>query len=159
MGNTLSSVSLTLFEIINELYVAAASGILGLALLVHHGMSTCHVFRTLTVTAITVGSLVFVFQRSDRGEPSKSKVIVITGCDSGLGYSLAHHCCETGYTVFAGFLNLESQGALELQRIFDADIRRFQLDVTDSESVRAAVEVVDRFLVSNPQHGKQNGNL
>lgn len=155
MGNTISCVTLTLFEIANELYVAAASGILGMTLLVHHGLSTCHIFRTFTVTAITIGSLIYVFQSNERAEPSKSKVIVITGCDSGLGFSLAHYGCERGFTVFAGFLNLESQGAVELQRIFGGNIQRFQVDVTDAETVKTAVRAVEDYLENNTKHGKE----
>lgn len=154
MGNAICSISLTLFEIINELYVAAASGLLGLTVLIHHGFATCHVVRTLTVTAITVGSLIYVFQTNEKSEPSKLKVIVITGCDSGLGFSLAQHACERGFTVFAGFYNVESRGALELERICGGNIQKFEVDVTDAGKVTAAVDVVDSFLKNHGEYGK-----
>lgn len=156
MGNTISSISLTLFEIANELFVAAASGILGITILIHHGLANCCFLRTLLITTITVGSLVYVFQINERGEPSKFKVIVITGCDSGLGYSLAHHGCECGFTVFAGFLDAESKGALELERIFGGKIQKFQVDITDGEKVRDAVEDVERFLKNNNKYGNSS---
>lgn len=154
MGNTISSISLTFFEILNELFVATASGVLGISILVYHGISTSQICRTLLVTTITVGSLVYVFQINEKCEPCEFKVVVITGCDSGLGFSLAHHVCENGFTVFAGFLNLESKGALELQRIFGGKIRRLQVDITDSGQVRGAVDVVERFLKNNTEYGK-----
>lgn len=94
-----------------------------------------------------------MLQIHEKSEPSKSKVIVITGCDSGLGFSLAQHACESGFTVFAGFLNLDSKGALELQRLFVGKIQSFQVDVTDSEKVKGAVGVVENFLKSNSKYG------
>lgn len=79
---------------------------------------------------------------------------MITGCDSGLGYSLAQHACDRGFTVFAGFMNLESKGALELQRVCEGKIHSFQVDVTDGEKVKGAVAVVEKFLKNNSKYGK-----
>lgn len=127
MGNLLCSVSLTLFEVANELYVAVGSGLPGLTVLISHGLRTSHIFRTITVTAVTAASLVYVFSSDERSEPSIFKVVVITGCDTGLGFSLAHYCCDNGFTVFAGFLNEESKGAQELRRKFGGRLKEFQV--------------------------------
>lgn len=154
MGNTISSLTLTIFEITNELFIAAASGIFGITILISHGISNHQICRTFIITTITVGSLIYVLQINERNEPSKFKVIVITGCDSGLGYSLAHYACENGFTVFAGFLNLESKGALELDRVFGGKIQKFQIDITDSDKVKNSVEIVEEFLNNNTEYGK-----
>lgn len=155
MGSSLSKVPLTLFEILNEVYTAAGSGLVGLSVLVYHGVTTYHIFRTLSITAITVGSLVFFFQTSELCAPSKRKVIFITGCDSGLGFSLAQHAHEKGFSVLAACLNLNSKGAIELQRLFGAGIQQIELDITQDASVESAVRAVEDFLKNDPKYGKK----
>lgn len=154
MGSTFSQISLTLFEIANEVFTAMGSGFVGLFVLVYHGITTYHICRTAAVTAITVGSLVFFFQSSELCAPSKRKVLFITGCDSGLGFSLAQYAHEEGFTVLAACLNLKSKGALELRRLFDAEIKLIELDITQPVSVASAVEAVEDFLASNSKYGR-----
>lgn len=64
---------------------------------------------------------------SIRHVPTKKKVVVITGCDSGLGYSLSRKCNEIGLTVVSGCLDLESEGAknlASLNRVIKLDVRK-----------------------------------
>ena len=44
------------------------------------------------------------------------KVILITGCDSGFGLSLATELDKIGMTVFAGCLDINSRGAMQLKQ-------------------------------------------
>ncbi|KAK6638778.1 hypothetical protein RUM43_007047 [Polyplax serrata] len=64
------------------------------------------------------------------------KVVVITGCDSGLGYSLSLKFQDLGLTVVSGCLDTKSQGATSLSRVCHV----FDLDVTDSRSVQTFVQ-------------------
>jgi len=68
-----------------------------------------------------------------------SKVILITGCSSGIGHDLARRLAIAGYTVIAT--------ARELKTLTDLQVAlRLPLDVTDSGSVASAVkEIVRRF--------------
>ncbi|KAL1115527.1 hypothetical protein AAG570_007556, partial [Ranatra chinensis] len=75
--------------------------------------------------------------------------VFITGCDSGLGYSLALHCCSSsGLTVFAGLLEPESPALNFLRGVAEESGRLHfvPLDVTRGESVNAAVEHVSAKL-------------
>lgn len=80
--------------------------------------------------------------------PCASRAVLLTGCDRGLGYSLAVHCQGLGLTVFAGVLDAASPGALQLS---DLGVRVLPLDVTDSSSVGSAVAAVEQALRDDPR--------
>jgi NAD(P)-dependent dehydrogenase (short-subunit alcohol dehydrogenase family) len=64
--------------------------------------------------------------------------VLITGCSSGIGRATAEHLAGRGYTVYATARRLESIGELESK-----GCRLLALDVTDDESMRAAVAAVE----------------
>lgn len=65
------------------------------------------------------------------------KVVVITGCSSGLGRSMAiEFDAQKQYRVFATARNIESL------RDLPVGIQRVQLDVTDVESIKAAIKEI-----------------
>ncbi|XP_020285923.1 retinol dehydrogenase 3 isoform X2 [Pseudomyrmex gracilis] len=72
-------------------------------------------------------------------------LIVITGCDSGLGYSLAMHCRARGATVLAGIHRdippSEAKKSLEHNGIITHG-----LDITDDKSVYEFVKKVQEIL-------------
>uniref|UniRef100_A0A8C5QCW5 Hydroxysteroid 17-beta dehydrogenase 2 n=1 Tax=Leptobrachium leishanense TaxID=445787 RepID=A0A8C5QCW5_9ANUR len=70
--------------------------------------------------------------------PAEDKAVLITGCDSGLGHALAKHLDELGVLVFASVLDKEGQGAEDLRRICSSRLAVIQLDVTNSEEIKAA---------------------
>jgi NAD(P)-dependent dehydrogenase (short-subunit alcohol dehydrogenase family) len=67
--------------------------------------------------------------------PSKS--ILITGCSSGIGQCVARGLRARGYRVFA-----TARRAEDVDRLRAEGFEAFQLDLTDSASIRAAVEQV-----------------
>lgn len=71
---------------------------------------------------------------------SNYKNILITGCSTGIGYCVAKGLQERGYRVFATARRTESVEALNSE-----GLESLQLDLDDSESIRAAVnEILDR---------------
>lgn len=88
------------------------------------------------------------------------KVVFITGCDSGIGHQLARRFHELGFVVFAGCLDVYSDGARALQAVHDEEqnesttqtpnrMHIVQIDVTQTESVQAAVAELEEFLKNN----------
>ncbi|KRT81454.1 dehydrogenase, partial [Oryctes borbonicus] len=144
MGGILSRISLRIFEFFNELFIGVASGVIGIVVLTAKGLTDAHYARTIFVLTVTVGCLVYIFQTDDQFEPSAEKVVFITGCDSGLGFTLAEHVSELGFTVVAGCLSTNSKGAKELKR--NKKIILVELDITSESDVNTVVETITRYL-------------
>lgn len=73
--------------------------------------------------------------------------MIITGCDSGLGYGLALHCHSLGAAVFAGVHNEHSPGAEKLKEL---KIPVFPLEVTSQSSIDIFCEIISRMI---KEHG------
>ena len=67
-----------------------------------------------------------------------SKVVLITGCSSGIGQATALHLAGRGYTVYA-----TARSASSLDALVAAGCRALSLDVTDEASMAAAVAAVE----------------
>jgi NAD(P)-dependent dehydrogenase (short-subunit alcohol dehydrogenase family) len=70
-------------------------------------------------------------------EPSKA--VLVTGCSSGIGRATALRLARSGWTVYASARQLDS-----LAELADAGCRTLALDVTDEDSMRAAVDAVEQ---------------
>lgn len=85
---------------------------------------------------------------------SGKNLIVTTGCDSGLGYSLSIHCHNVlNMSVVACCHQLSSKGALKLKNMF-ASSKRFhmvELDVTKPDSVTSMKQFVEDLLEKNKE--------
>lgn len=67
-----------------------------------------------------------------------SKAVLITGCSSGIGRATARRLAASGWTVYATARRLESITELEA-----AGCRTLALDVTDEDSMVAAVRTIE----------------
>ena len=75
-----------------------------------------------------------------------SKVVLITGCSSGIGLETAIECAKEGHTVFATMRNLNKKSELE-KRIKKEKLERLkilELDISDSSSIVDAVASIVR---------------
>ena len=66
------------------------------------------------------------------------RTVLITGCDSGFGFSLASHCAELGMKVVAACYSDSSEGAQQL-RGRGRGVTVVQLDLTQPASLETAV--------------------
>jgi NADP-dependent 3-hydroxy acid dehydrogenase YdfG len=71
--------------------------------------------------------------------PSRSEAVLITGCSSGIGRATAERLAKAGHRVYATARRVDSIGDLEA-----AGCRLLALDVTDEESMSAAVKQVEQ---------------
>jgi NAD(P)-dependent dehydrogenase (short-subunit alcohol dehydrogenase family) len=67
-----------------------------------------------------------------------SKAVLITGCSSGIGHATAEHLAARGWTVYASARRTES-----IADLGERGCRTLSLDVTDENSIRAAVTAVE----------------
>ncbi|XP_071455277.1 11-beta-hydroxysteroid dehydrogenase type 2 [Hetaerina americana] len=86
-----------------------------------------------------------------RHSADPKRAVLITGCDTGLGFSLALKAHEMGLWVFATCLRGEGAGARRLRELCPPSgrIQVLQMDVTDGQSVLAARDAVQRHLRRN----------
>ncbi|XP_040284256.1 D-beta-hydroxybutyrate dehydrogenase, mitochondrial [Bufo bufo] len=77
-----------------------------------------------------------------------NKAVLVTGCDSGFGFSLAKHLHDKGFTVFAGCLlkNKGDAGVKELDSMNSDRMKTIQLNVVKDEEVNRAVEIIKENL-------------
>ncbi|KAF7662559.1 hypothetical protein LDENG_00232610 [Lucifuga dentata] len=66
------------------------------------------------------------------------KAVLITGCDTGIGHSLAVTLSGMGVKVFAGVLNINGAGAQRLRDRRCGNLQVLQLDVTDDSQIQEA---------------------
>jgi NAD(P)-dependent dehydrogenase (short-subunit alcohol dehydrogenase family) len=71
--------------------------------------------------------------------PEPSRAVLITGCSSGIGRATALALARSGWTVYASARRPES-----IAELTDAGCRTLRLDVTDEQSMKAAVESIER---------------
>ncbi|XP_068115555.1 17-beta-hydroxysteroid dehydrogenase type 2 [Hyperolius riggenbachi] len=76
--------------------------------------------------------------------PTPGKTVLVTGCDSGFGHALAKYLDEQGVLVFAGVLDKNGPGAVELRRFCSSKLCLIQLDVTNSGEIEAAYQEINR---------------
>ena len=80
------------------------------------------------------------------------RLIVISGCDSGLGFAMAYWAARLNYRVIAGCLDMESHGSQILRKEFgQKHVLIVQLDVTKSESLQNLVVQTAAFLQRNSE--------
>ncbi|KAK7081562.1 putative short-chain dehydrogenases reductases (SDR) [Halocaridina rubra] len=80
--------------------------------------------------------------------PTEKKAVLITGCDTGIGYALAIHLHEMGFRVFAGCLLADTggEGAKRLRQVKSERFHVLQMDVTCQEQIKAALQEVKGIL-------------
>lgn len=74
------------------------------------------------------------------------RTLVITGCDSVLGFDLARRYDQLGFRVYAGFINTAGEAAVRLQADASSRLRIIALDVTCTSSLAAAAKLVKEQL-------------
>nr|XP_033814189.1 D-beta-hydroxybutyrate dehydrogenase, mitochondrial isoform X2 [Geotrypetes seraphini] len=87
-------------------------------------------------------------------EQIESKSVLITGCDSGFGFSIAKHLHAKGFTVFAGCLLKDKgdSGVKELESLKSDRMKTVQLNVCNEEEVTRAQEFI-RTNLNDPEKG------
>lgn len=83
------------------------------------------------------------------------KHVFITGCDSGFGNLLARQLDRKGFHVVAACLT--EKGAAELAAATSPRLKTLLLNVTDSTSIRKAVEFVSKEVGERGEMGAAGG--
>lgn len=82
-----------------------------------------------------------------RRKISAQDLIVITGCNSGLGYSLAMHCRAKGATVLAGVREIATANSnAAVEALENKGVIVHHLDITNERSTQDFRDKVKRLL-------------
>ncbi|XP_064478195.1 short-chain dehydrogenase/reductase family 9C member 7-like isoform X2 [Ornithodoros turicata] len=73
---------------------------------------------------------------------AKNKAVLITGCDTGFGHELVKRLDQRGFTVYAGCLFPDGDGAQKLRETCSENVTVLPLDVTKDKQVEDAVRAV-----------------
>ncbi|XP_038135998.1 corticosteroid 11-beta-dehydrogenase isozyme 2-like [Cyprinodon tularosa] len=113
---------------------------LGATVLVERLWGFCLPVISLLVLLAAMG---WIYSRSRTVQlpnlPAQGKAVFITGCDSGFGNAAAKRLDSLGFDVFATVLNLEGDGARELQRSCSSRLTLLQVDITQPQQVQQAL--------------------
>nr|XP_022321297.1 retinol dehydrogenase 7-like [Crassostrea virginica]XP_022321298.1 retinol dehydrogenase 7-like [Crassostrea virginica]XP_022321299.1 retinol dehydrogenase 7-like [Crassostrea virginica] len=106
----------------------------------------CEVATSWTVLMILTSVVIIVVKMPQKRLPIEDKAVLITGCDSGIGHSLAKQLDRAGFHVFAGCLSNEGEGSQELRGQCSSRLQTLQLDVSNLSDVESALQLVQQQL-------------
>jgi 3-hydroxybutyrate dehydrogenase len=98
----------------------------------------------------------FLMNAREKHSMNGKNVIVTTGCDSGLGFSIAIYCHEKlNMCVISCVNNHKSRGALKLREMFGNSNRfhMIELEITKDESIEHVRKYVENFMAGNVNMG------
>ncbi|KAI7697227.1 Estradiol 17-beta-dehydrogenase 2 [Sarcoptes scabiei] len=72
----------------------------------------------------------------------ENKIVLVTGCDTGFGNRLAARLDRLGFTVFAGVLFPDGQGANDLKAKCSDRLKVFHMDVTKQNEIDDVVQQI-----------------
>ncbi|XP_012280679.1 D-beta-hydroxybutyrate dehydrogenase, mitochondrial isoform X1 [Orussus abietinus] len=123
------AVAVILATVLNILGISQTSSFVLFLLLLIISLSATLFYHNLKVTAA-------------------GKAVLITGCDSRVGYALAKQLDELGYTVFAGFTNKSENEELAqiLKKEASGRLHALQLDITSERDIHSTFLYVNENL-------------
>ncbi|XP_071869381.1 SDR family oxidoreductase shroud [Bombus fervidus] len=128
-------------------YIKRYSGIflanVGTSIGLYYLWNKGHKYLVPTVSLCSIGVSYLYCRLKARDKLTSKDAIVITGCGSGLGYSLALHFQKLGATVIAGVLQMESP---TVNRLEDAGVIVFPLDLMELNSITSFTDSIRRTI-------------
>ncbi|XP_045910474.1 retinol dehydrogenase 1 [Micropterus dolomieu] len=101
-----------------------------------------HLALTCALLLAILAAIRWYIRDSYKVDGFNQKHVFVTGCDSGFGNLLARQLDERGFHVIAACLT--EKGAADLAASASSRLKTFLLNVTDSASIRKAVEFVSK---------------
>ncbi|XP_064594575.1 D-beta-hydroxybutyrate dehydrogenase, mitochondrial-like [Liolophura sinensis] len=101
---------------------------------------------TLLFIGLSIGGYKLLKKKLMRRVPVEGKSVFITGCDTGIGNSLARRLVSLGFRVFAGCYRPDDEEAQALRASCGDSLHVVPLDVSSDSSVADAVKHVKEYL-------------
>lgn len=107
------------------------------------------IFKFASLSTLSGITTYYLMNPRERKMVDEKNLLVATGCDSGLGYSIAIHCHENlKMSVLACVHKKNSSGAEKLRSMFDGS-KRFhmvELEITRDDSINEVKTFVEELL-------------
>ena len=116
-------------------------------ILVNYVSNQCEIFTAICVLIVSsviswiIANRIYNVINKERVS-TKNIAVLITGCDSGFGHNLAVECDKLGFTVFAGVLSPDGNGAQHLRDICSQKLKIVKMDVTSNKDVVNVVKQI-----------------
>uniref|UniRef100_A0AAG5DTU9 Uncharacterized protein n=1 Tax=Anopheles atroparvus TaxID=41427 RepID=A0AAG5DTU9_ANOAO len=121
--------------------------------------------RKWTPGSIIVGGIASAFaiklaqhfhSRQNKRRFTEKDVVVITGCDSGLGYNMACICLQAGMTVIVTCLNRQTEGYINLnsQSGSSGRLHVIIMDLTARKSIEDAHNEIRQYFATAGTHAR-----
>ncbi|XP_052760123.1 D-beta-hydroxybutyrate dehydrogenase, mitochondrial-like [Mya arenaria] len=119
-------------------------------------VSALFFYWVLLEAYIYIGVLVFLHVAYKKWKKNSAqtidphgKAVLITGCDTGFGHQIALRLHNQGFTVFAGCLFPQGDGARAFRDRKCARLQVLHLDVTKDDHVKEALKAIKKKLPAN----------
>lgn len=99
-----------------------------------------------TVTLMSAILIKFVWKSKQKKRNFSGMSVFVTSCDSPLGFDVARRLDRLGFCVFAGFLMADGEAALRLKGKTSNRLVTVEVDVTDDQKLKQAVDFIQSTL-------------
>lgn len=136
------------------------SGVFGLKYILLNG-SGMKILKYVTFSTIGAGLVFSLIQRNRQKPINARNVILITGCDSGLGFNMAVYCNrQLNMFVCAACLSMNSEGARKiLEQCNPNRLLLIELDIRKSASILHVEKTITNLLTNNTHLGDSSFSI
>jgi len=109
-------------------------------------VKTSSLMLMIGVFCSVVLAVICLYNETKEYVSGTNRAVLVTGCDTGFGFELVHQLDQKGLHVFAGCLFKNGEGAKKLQENCSERVHVVQLDVTNDQQIKDALEYVKKNL-------------
>jgi hypothetical protein len=115
-------------------------------------------FKFASLSTFSGFTTYYLMNPREKKMVNEKNLIVATGCDSGLGYSIAVHCHENlKMSVLACVHQKSSRGAEKLKKLFEGSQRfhMLELEITRDDSINGVKSFIEELLNEKKDLGEK----
>ncbi|XP_046560896.1 D-beta-hydroxybutyrate dehydrogenase, mitochondrial-like [Haliotis rubra] len=112
-------------------------------LLLLYSALTLHMLMSLVFFSLVYYTYQVIGRRTAKYAVPTDKYVLITGCDTGIGHSLAITLDDIGFSVIATCLRGEGEGAKQLRKAGSKRMHVLEVDISSDESVANSLKYVE----------------
>ncbi|XP_046352507.2 D-beta-hydroxybutyrate dehydrogenase, mitochondrial-like [Haliotis rufescens] len=112
-------------------------------LLLLYSAINLHMLMSMVLFSLLYYTYQVIRKRTVKYTSPTDKYVLITGCDTGIGHSLAITLDDIGFNVIATCLHAEGEGAKQLRKAGSKRMHVLEVDVSSDDSVAKCLKYVE----------------